>query len=143
MSRRIMGKASFAELQDATGRIQKAGLAYAQLSGHFLSSRPSDVRVKIQTTATLVDGTMLNCGQLWTELAPYIAVNMEAVHMRWLKKTTGLPWLAEIHDPMVMRINDDDDGVIMLKSRDRDERLRYWLEKKICKHACITLKYSP
>jgi len=67
----------------------------------------------------------------------YSAASAWSAHLAgyWLKKTTGLPWLAEIHDPMVMRIVDDDDGVIMLKSRDRDERLRYWLEKKICKHA--------
>ena len=51
----------------------------------------------------------------------------------WLKKTTGLPWLVEIHDPMVIRSSCQDDGIIQPKNR--DARMRYWLEAQICKYA--------
>jgi len=57
--------------------------------GPFFHSAQIDLRVKIQTTAALVDATLLNGGQLWTELAPYVAARLEAVHMRWLRKATG------------------------------------------------------
>jgi glycosyltransferase involved in cell wall biosynthesis len=42
----------------------------------------------------------------------------------WIKRLTGVPWIAEIHDPMVEL------GRGFKKSR--EERARAWLERKIC-----------
>jgi hypothetical protein len=53
----------------------------------------------------------------------------------WLKRVTGLPWLAEIHDPMVIRSSLEDEGLI--KPKNRDARMRYWLEAQICKNADV------
>jgi glycosyltransferase involved in cell wall biosynthesis len=51
----------------------------------------------------------------------------------WLKKATGVYWMAEIHDPLVIRSNPDDLG--FARPKNRDARLRQWLEAQICKHA--------
>jgi hypothetical protein len=50
-----------------------------------------------------------------------------------LKKLTGVTWIAEIHDPMVIRDNQLDDGVSLRKSRDK--RFLQKLESKICSDA--------
>jgi hypothetical protein len=74
---------------DAARRVQKAVLAYAQLSGHFLSSQQFEIRTKLQTAAALVDATLLHGGQLWLELPSYVASRMEGIHIRWLRKATA------------------------------------------------------
>jgi len=51
----------------------------------------------------------------------------------WLKKSTGVFWMTEIHDPLVIRDNPDDLG--FATPRNRDARFRKWLEAQICKHA--------
>ena len=51
----------------------------------------------------------------------------------WLKKVTGLPWIAEIHDPLVIRKSPNDQG--FEKPKNRDAQFRQYLEKQICKHA--------
>ena len=49
----------------------------------------------------------------------------------WLKKLTGKPWIAEIHDPLVDRYDYGDDG--KAPRRKRDARMRQRLEKLICR----------
>lgn len=51
----------------------------------------------------------------------------------WLKKKTGLPWIAEIHDPMVIRKSPNDQG--FEKPKNRDAQFRQYLEVQICKYA--------
>lgn len=51
----------------------------------------------------------------------------------WLKKKTGLPWIAEIHDPLVIRQSPNDPGFD--KPKNRDARFRQYLERQICKYA--------
>ena len=51
----------------------------------------------------------------------------------WLKKVTDLPWIAEIHDPLVIRQSPNDQGFGTPKNR--DAQFRQYLEKQICKHA--------
>lgn len=51
----------------------------------------------------------------------------------WLKKKTGLPWIVEIHDPLVIRKDPDDQG--FEKPKNRDAQFRQYLEKQICKYA--------
>ncbi|WP_234408118.1 glycosyltransferase family protein [Polynucleobacter difficilis] len=51
----------------------------------------------------------------------------------WLKKSTGVFWMTEIHDPLVIRNSPDDLGFVT--PRNRDARFRKWLETQICKHA--------
>ena len=51
----------------------------------------------------------------------------------WLKKKTGLPWIAEIHDPLVIRKDPNDQG--FNKPKNRDAQFRQYLEKQICKYA--------
>jgi hypothetical protein len=51
----------------------------------------------------------------------------------WLKKSTGVFWMTEIHDPLVIRNNPDDLGLAVPSNR--DARFRKWLEAQICKHA--------
>jgi hypothetical protein len=53
----------------------------------------------------------------------------------WLKKSTGVFWMAEIHDPLVIRNSPDDLG--LTTPSNRDARCRKWLEAQICKHADI------
>jgi hypothetical protein len=47
-----------------------------------------------------------------------------------LKRTSGLPWIAEIHDPLVPR-----EG----KTSGLRHRVAAWLEKKICAHADVPI----
>jgi len=51
----------------------------------------------------------------------------------WLKKRTGLPWIVEIHDPLVIRKDPNDQGFD--EPKNRDARFRQYLEKQICKYA--------
>ena len=51
----------------------------------------------------------------------------------WLKKSTGVFWMTEIHDPLVIRNSPDDLGFAVPSNR--DARFRKWLEAQICKHA--------
>ena len=51
----------------------------------------------------------------------------------WLKRKTGLPWIAEIHDPLVIRQDPNDPG--FAKPKNRDAQFRQYLEKQICKYA--------
>ena len=51
----------------------------------------------------------------------------------WLKKKTGVPWIAEIHDPLVIRKDSNDPGFD--KPKNRDAQFRQYLEKQICKFA--------
>ena len=51
----------------------------------------------------------------------------------WLKKKTGLPWIVEIHDPLVIRKDPNDQGFD--KPKNRDAQFRQYLEKQICKYA--------
>lgn len=51
----------------------------------------------------------------------------------WLKKKTGLPWIVEIHDPLVIRKDPNDQG--LEKPKNRDARFRQYLEKQICRYA--------
>lgn len=51
----------------------------------------------------------------------------------WLKKATGIPWIAEIHDPLVIRKSPVDIG--SEKPKNRDARFRHYLEKQIVQYA--------
>ena len=51
----------------------------------------------------------------------------------WLKKTTGIYWMVEIHDPLVIRSSPEDKG--FGKPQHRDANMKKWLERQICKHA--------
>jgi glycosyltransferase involved in cell wall biosynthesis len=51
----------------------------------------------------------------------------------WLKKFTGVQWIAEIHDPMVIRQSPNDQG--FMKPKNRDARFRYYLESQITRYA--------
>jgi hypothetical protein len=51
----------------------------------------------------------------------------------WLKKKTGLPWIVEIHDPLVIRSGPNDPG--FEKPKNRDAQFRQYLERQICKYA--------
>ena len=51
----------------------------------------------------------------------------------WLKKWTGITWIAEIHDPLVIRKNPNDQGFEMPKNR--DARFRHYLEQQLTKYA--------
>lgn len=51
----------------------------------------------------------------------------------WLKKKTGLPWIVEIHDPLVIRKDPNDPG--FEKPKHRDAQFRQYLEKQICQYA--------
>jgi hypothetical protein len=53
----------------------------------------------------------------------------------WLKKSTGVFWMTEIHDPLVIRSSPNDMGFGV--PHDRDARFRKWLEAQICKHADV------
>jgi glycosyltransferase involved in cell wall biosynthesis len=48
----------------------------------------------------------------------------------WLKRATGLPWIVEVHDPLVIRKSPQDQGFETPKNR--DAQFRQYLEKKIC-----------
>jgi hypothetical protein len=51
----------------------------------------------------------------------------------WIKKITGVPWMAEIHDPMVIRDHPQDNGTAPRKTRDK--RFQQKLEHLICRDA--------
>ncbi|QWE09564.1 hypothetical protein AOC20_01310 [Polynucleobacter ibericus] len=51
----------------------------------------------------------------------------------WLKKVTGVRWIAEIHDPLVIRKSPVDEGIEQPKNR--DARFRHYLEKQIVRFA--------
>ena len=53
----------------------------------------------------------------------------------WLKKRTSVFWIAEVHDPLVIRSNPDDLGFGV--PNNRDARFRKWLEAQICKYADV------
>ena len=53
----------------------------------------------------------------------------------WLKKSTTIFWMAEIHDPLIIRSNPDDLGFGV--PNNRDARFRKWLETQICKYADV------
>ena len=51
----------------------------------------------------------------------------------WLKKKTNLPWIVEVHDPLVIRRDDADQGMEIPK--EPDAKKRYWLEQQISQYA--------
>ena len=51
----------------------------------------------------------------------------------WLKKWTGATWIAEIHDPLVIRKDPNDQG--FEKPKNRDARFRFYLERQLTKYA--------
>ena len=51
----------------------------------------------------------------------------------WLKRVTGIFWIAEIHDPLVIRNNRSDNG--KKSPKNREARFRNYLEQKICESA--------
>ena len=51
----------------------------------------------------------------------------------WLKKVTGIKWIVEVHDPLVIRKSPEDDG--QEKPKNRDARFRQYLEKQIIQFA--------
>lgn len=51
----------------------------------------------------------------------------------WIKRRTGIKWIAEIHDPMVIRDDETDDGT--RPRRDRNARFVQKLEGIICREA--------
>jgi hypothetical protein len=51
----------------------------------------------------------------------------------WLKKVTGTTWIAEVHDPLVIRKNPNDQG--FEKPKNRDARFRHYLESQLAKYA--------
>lgn len=51
----------------------------------------------------------------------------------WLKRATGLPLISEVHDPLVIRRNPNDQGFALPKNR--DARFRHYLESQLCKYS--------
>ena len=51
----------------------------------------------------------------------------------WLKRFTGVKWIVEIHDPLVIRKSAVDIG--LEKPKNRDASFRHYLEKQIIKYA--------
>ena len=51
----------------------------------------------------------------------------------WLKKVTGATWIAEIHDPLVIRKDPNDQG--FERPKNRDARFRHYLESQLAKYA--------
>jgi len=51
----------------------------------------------------------------------------------WLKKMTGIPWIVEIHDPLVIRKSPVDEG--SERPKQRDARFRHYLEEQIIRYA--------
>jgi hypothetical protein len=51
----------------------------------------------------------------------------------WLKRATGLPLFSEVHDPLVIRKNPNDQG--FEKPKNRDARFRHYLESQLCKYS--------
>ena len=51
----------------------------------------------------------------------------------WLKKATGVKWIVEVHDPLIIRKSPADEGSD--KPSNRDAQFRQSLEKRIIRHA--------
>lgn len=51
----------------------------------------------------------------------------------WLKKVTGVKWIVEVHDPLVIRNSPIDEG--FGKPKNRDAQFRQYLEKQISRFA--------
>jgi hypothetical protein len=51
----------------------------------------------------------------------------------WLKKVTGVKWIVEVHDPLVIRNSPVDEG--LGKTKNRDAKFRQYLEKQITRFA--------
>ncbi len=51
----------------------------------------------------------------------------------FIKKITGAPWIVEIHDPLVHRYGEADEGISLRKTR--DSRFMQKLEKLVCRDA--------
>jgi hypothetical protein len=51
----------------------------------------------------------------------------------WLKRATGLPLISEVHDPLVIRKDPNDQG--FEKPKNRDARFRHYLEAQLCKYS--------
>jgi hypothetical protein len=51
----------------------------------------------------------------------------------WLKKATGLPLISEVHDPLVIRKDPNDQG--FERPKNRDSRFRHYLEAQLCKYS--------
>jgi glycosyltransferase involved in cell wall biosynthesis len=67
--------------------------------------------------------------------AIYSAGSAWSAHLAgyWLAKKTGLPWIAEVHDPMIFR-----DGT----QSGMRTRVALWLEGKICEHADVAVWFT-
>jgi len=53
----------------------------------------------------------------------------------WLKWATGIFWIAEVHDPLIIRTGSTDDG--SSRPKNRDAFFRKYLESKLCQSANI------
>jgi hypothetical protein len=51
----------------------------------------------------------------------------------WLKRATGLPLISEVHDPLVIRKDPNDQG--FEEPKNRDARFRHYLEAQLCKYS--------
>ena len=51
----------------------------------------------------------------------------------WLKKATGIQLISEVHDPMVIRIDANDQGIA--KPKNRDAAFRHYLEAQLTQHS--------
>lgn len=51
----------------------------------------------------------------------------------WLKRTTGIKFISEVHDPLVIRKDPNDQG--FEKPKNRDARFRHYLESQLCKYS--------
>ena len=53
----------------------------------------------------------------------------------WLKKATGIELISEVHDPMVIRKDENDQGIA--KPKNRDAAFRQYLEAQLTKHSNV------
>ena len=51
----------------------------------------------------------------------------------WLKKATDIKLISEVHDPMVIRKNENDEGIA--KPKNRDAAFRHYLEAQLTQHS--------
>ena len=51
----------------------------------------------------------------------------------WLQRVTGVKWIVEIHDPLVIRKSPADEGAD--RPKNRDAQFRHYLEKQIIRYA--------
>jgi hypothetical protein len=54
----------------------------------------------------------------------------------WLQRVTGVKWIVEIHDPLVIRKSPADEGAD--RPKNRDAQFRHYLEKQIIRYADFT-----